>query len=355
MINRRNFIKDLSALGVLGTLPHTSKLGVNQRLKNLNQKEKIWGLFLHLSYNMWEAYVSSDVPITESRGYRPYLRFSDKLWNDALERMAAVGMNMVVITLGDGVKYKSHPEIAVRDAWSTDRLREELKKIRKLGMEPIPELNFSAGHDTWLKQYSRMLSTDKYYEVCSDLIKEITALFDRPRFFHLGMDEETAGNQRNYDYVVVRQNELWWSDFYFLISEVEKNGARPWIWSDYVWHHPDLFYRNMPKSVLQSNWYYRADFDKKKTAVKAYLDLEKSGFDQIPTASNWGGGDWHSKDGQESIMNTVKFCSKNISDDHLLGFLQTIWSPTIEEKREKVLNSIDQVGAAKRWFEQNNR
>ena len=33
-------------------------------------------------------------------------------------------MNMVVIDLGDGVKYESHPEIAVKGAWSTTELRE---------------------------------------------------------------------------------------------------------------------------------------------------------------------------------------------------------------------------------------
>src|SRR5690625_4966415 len=131
MTNRRTFIKELSALSAFSIVPSTlfSKPG------SILQDEKICGLFLHLSYNMCTEYVSPTVLITKERGYRPYLRVSDKLWNDALEKMAEEGMNMVVITLGDGVKYESHPEIAVRDAWSVKRLREELKKIRKLGIE----------------------------------------------------------------------------------------------------------------------------------------------------------------------------------------------------------------------------
>ena len=51
-------------------------------------------------------------------------------------------MNMVVWTLGMQ-SYMSHPEIAVRNAWSTERLYKELEKIRNLGLEPIPKLNFS--------------------------------------------------------------------------------------------------------------------------------------------------------------------------------------------------------------------
>ena len=86
-------------------------------------------------------------------------------------------------------------------------------------------------------------------------------MFDRPRFFRLGMDAEDYGNQKYYKHVVIRQSDAWWRDFLFLVQEIEKGGARAWIWSDYVWHHPELLYRKMPKSVVQSNWYYDAKFD----------------------------------------------------------------------------------------------
>ena len=49
-------------------------------------------------------------------------------------------------------------------------------------------------------------------------------IFKKPRFFHLGMNEETAGAQQDYNYLVVRKNDVWWGDFYFLIAEVEKGG-----------------------------------------------------------------------------------------------------------------------------------
>lgn len=76
-----------------------------------------------------------------------------ELWNELQQKMLGVGVNMVVIDLGDGVKYESHPEIAVRGAWSVKQLRQELAKLRKMGIEPIPKLNFSATHDIWLGPY----------------------------------------------------------------------------------------------------------------------------------------------------------------------------------------------------------
>ena len=341
MTKRRDFIKQLSAAGLLCSMPN---ILLSQQIPS---HDKVWACLLHLSFNMWEEYISPHRPF---RGYRADLQLSESLWNDAIVKMSDEGMNMVVIDLGDAVRYESHPEIAVQNAWSTKQLRNQLDKMRKLGLEPIPKLNFSTGHDIWLGKYSRMVSTDEYYKVCSDLIEEVSNLFDKPRFFHLGMDEESANNQSYYNYVVVRQNDAWWNDFYFLVGEVEKQNSRAWIWSDYMlWNHPEQFFKKMPKSVIQSNWYYGQNFDinpiyeKTPNEVKAYLDLEAHGYDQIPT------GSFHAIN-EKNILNTVQFCDKSIEDTRLLGFLQTFWKPTIEEYRERILKGIELTGNAKEWF-----
>jgi len=348
MTDRRSFIRNVSLAGMVSAVPGILLPGKKVASPESERKEeKIWGCLLHLSYNFWVEY-SSPSPF---RGYRPYLQLSEKLWNDATKKMAEQGLNFVIIDLGDGIKYESHPEISVNNAWSVVRLRKELERLRKLGLEPIPKLNFSAGHDIWLGKYSRMVSTDKYYEVCGDLIEEVADLFHTPRFFHLGMDEENAEDQRYLDYIVVRQHDLWWHDFYFFVDKVEKSGSRSWIWSDYLWHHPEDFFKKMPKSVIQSNWYYEENFDENLQAVKAYLDLEKFGYDQIPT------GGFYKKDGkgEKNILNLVKFCSNEISEPKLLGFLQTFWAPTIEENRPGILKAIDLIGEAKKWFENNHK
>ena len=94
-------------------------------MNNLGKNNKIWACLLHLSFNMWEEFISPHRPF---RGFRPNLELSEALWNDAIDLMAKQGVNMVVIDLGDAVKYESHPEIAVNNAWSTTRLKQELKK-----------------------------------------------------------------------------------------------------------------------------------------------------------------------------------------------------------------------------------
>lgn len=297
----------------------------------------IKGNLLHLGFNMW-----ADRVVTERWAdhvtAQPDLRFEESLWDDLLERMVGAGLNMVVIDLGDAVKYESHPEIAVKGAWTPKKLRAELKKLRTMGLEPIPKLNFSTAHDAWLGPYARMVSTDRYYGVCKDLIAEVVDLFDKPRLFHLGMDEETSGHQKHYLYLVVRQYDLWWHDFLFLVDQVEKAGARAWIWSDYVWNHPDLFFERMPKSVLQSNWYYGKEFNDQVNYVKAYRDLEEHGYDQVPTGSNWSC--------VENTQGTIDWCRKVIAPERFKGYLQTSWKPTLEVERARHEQAIDLAGKA---------
>ncbi len=303
--------------------------------------DKIWAGLLHLSFNV-------ALGIKKFGGIRTEFEPVESLWNDAITNLARNGFNMVVLDLGDAILYDSHPEIAVRNAWTPDRLRIELEKIRRSGLEPIPLLNFSTGHDAWLGKYARMVSTDQYYAVCRDLIKEVITIFDVPRFFHLGMDEETTKNQLSvgFEHIIVRQKELWWGDFYSIIGEVFKNGSRPWVWSDYYWHNPELFLKFMPKSVMQSNWYYNESFDENISYVKAYLDLEKFGYDQIPT-------DCYTDEDPKSFYNTVKYCSEKIDDSRLYGFLQTFWKPITEEYRDLTMKGIDHAGNAKKWYFEN--
>lgn len=328
MTNRRNFIKQMSAVGILSSMP-----SILFSQSSLLKPNKTWACLLHLNYNS-----------------PPTLKFNDLTWNNITQKMMQNGMNMVVIDLGDAILYKSHPEIAVKNAWTRNRLRNEIERLKKMGLEPIPKLNFSTGSDTWLGEYSRMISTEKYYSVCRDLIAEVSDLFDKPRYFHIGMGEETEATQSKQNYVVIRQNSLWWNDFHFLVKEVEKKGSRAWIWSDYLWRHPEQFLERMPKSVVQSNWYYGENFDEKesmKPNIKSYLDLEKHGYDQIPCGAYGGIENQYNA---KSILNTVQFCKEHIDDKRLNGFLQTFWKPTINENNESLTKGVELLGEAKTWY-----
>ncbi|MGB9620253.1 MAG: Tat pathway signal protein, partial [Armatimonadota bacterium] len=164
----------------------------------------IWGYLIHLGYNMWLDREAPELDKPDLSA-KSYLRFDEELWDELLPAMSAAGVNTLVIDLGEGVRYASHPEIAVDGSWSVEKLQAEVERLRSMGIEPIPKLNFSATHDAWLGPYSRMVSTSTYYEVCRDLIGEVIEIFDGPPLFHLGMDEETAEHQRHHAYAVMRQ------------------------------------------------------------------------------------------------------------------------------------------------------
>jgi hypothetical protein len=276
------------------------------------------------------------------------MTFDETLWNNIIKKMKDSAINMVVLDLGDAVRYESHPEIAVKNAWSTQKLENEIYKLRELGIEPIPKLNFSTTHDTWLGKYSRMVSTKEYYQVCTNLIKEVCEIFNNPRFFHLGMDEESYDYQKNFRMVHLRNGDLWWDDLYFFLNEVEKNGSRPWVWSDYVWNHPDLFYSKMPLDVLQSNWYYGTNFDPENVKDKKgdwfnstpyFKELDLKGFDQIPCGSNYSN--------DENFIELTKYCNEQLNSKRLLGFIQTTWKPMLNNCRQTQREAIEQVSQAK--------
>lgn len=329
--SRRAFLKAAAAATVAGRVRARA---VDAGAPATRPARIMWTHLLHLGCNMWfdwdnPAFRDSYVNMT------PNLRFDEKLWNELLPRMADAGINTVILVVADGVRYKSHPEIAVKGAWSTGRLREELARLREHGIEPIPKLNFSTTHDTWMKDYARRVSTEPYYAFCRELIAEVIELFDKPRFFHLGMDEETAAHQVGHEHVVLRQHDLWWRDFLFYVKEVERGGSRAWIWSDYVWEHPEVFFAKMPKGVLQSNWYYGRQFDRKVKAVQAYHQLDEHGYQQVPAASN------HSS--PQSFDLTVKYCREHLTPERLAGFMQTVWRPLTEQYRDRHLQAVEQV------------
>lgn len=304
----------------------------------------IWANLLHLGYNMWgdwdNPHLSYDM---EYWSVKPYLRFDEDVWRALTARMVDAGLNMMVIDLGEGLRYESHPELAVKGSWSAKKLRKELARLRSLGLEPIPKLNFSTTHDVWLGEYARCVSTPCYYRVCADLIAEVIALFDTPRFFHLGMDEETPGHQVNFRYIVSRQFDQWWEDLLLLVREVERHGCRAWVWSDDIWYHRDTFLDTMPTSVVQSNWYYWDNYNRRRDhRVQAWLDLDERGFDQIPTASIWKY--------ERNLADMVKYLKPRLSPERLLGFMQTPWHPTKPEFLDRHFLAIDTMAEViARW------
>ena len=266
-----------------------------------DRSKEIKSFLLHLGHNMWCEWLPEELMKDEciAERNRPDKRLAcdETVWRKTTARLAERGMNMVVIDVGEALAYPSHPELAIEGSWSPDKMRAEVARLKGLGLEPIPKLNFSATHDGWLKDYHRMLSTPEYYRVVDDVIGDTIEAFGNPRFIHLGFDEERAEWMRKLNYFVARQGELWWHDFLYTVGCAEKRGVRAWVWSDCGPHKPEYFTR-CPKSVLQTAWYYDAYNAKLSMDPKAnphywklqnFIDLDKFGFDQVACGSNWVG------------------------------------------------------------------
>ncbi len=285
------------------------------------KNEMIWAYMLYLGDHMWED-ETSEPNMYLPKPYREEMRTDVHAWDAVISFLAERKYNMVLVDVGDGIKFDSHPEISAPNAWEKDFVKKKLDEMRALGLEPIPKLNFSTGHDTWLKTYRRMISTPAYYAVCADLIREVCEVFGNPRFFHIGCDEEIP-TASNVDITIVRNRALWWHDFYFLCKECEKHGARPWIWSDSIWSHEEDFLQKMPKSVLQSNWYYYpfcqwgSKHAHRNVEWGAYELLDRHGFDQILTASTWNCS--------FNQHQTVAHGKEKLSAEHLVGFMTAPW------------------------------
>lgn len=307
--------------------------------------EMMWAYLIHLSDNMW-----SDRPdVTEGTPYHETLDLDEPTWRKVIDFLPTQGINTVVIDVGDAIEYESHPEIAIPGAWSKDKLRAELAHMREIGLTPLPKLNFSAGHDAWMKIYARMLSTPVYYQFCRDVICEVAELFDHPAYFHLGLDEEIEVHQRNKTICVIRNGDLWWHDANFLFDCCEKVGARPWVWADPCWTvrgRQEEYLRRMSKSVLQSNWWYHpikreADGTIADFHYQAYLALDEAGFDQVPTVSTiWG----HSKNGQE----TMQLMKDECNPAQVKGFMTAPWRFTYADDVYDLLNDAARLYQGKK-------
>ena len=344
-MTRKEFVV---GMGALAAVPAFAK-----------KPSEIRAVLLHMGMNMWGEWRAPGEPKIEGKRYtRDEIYFSEDVWKRTIDHAQKRGFNMVVMDLGEFLAYPSHPELAVKGSWSAERMSSEVKRLKAMGLEPIPKMNFSATHHQWLKQYGRMLSTEPYYRVCADVLKDVSEIFERPRFIHLGFDEEKPENQRKRLVVCLRQNEMWWHDLLWFVGHVEKLGSRAWMFSDYGWHHPE-FIKKCPKSILQSNWYYNEDavgydVDKMKDwfkpKLRLFADLDKAGFDQVPCPSNWMSSKLKASgrtDNSDCAGEVVKYCRANIAPDRLKGFMMASWA---ECKTEGAFRfncaGMDQLAAA---------
>ena len=344
-------------------------------------KNEIRAILLHLGQNMGGDYLAPGEKRQKGlQSTADHLRTDEKVWHDLTARMQKRNFNMAVIDVGEGLVFPSHPELAVKGSWSAEKLAAEVKRLKSMGIEAIPKLNFSTCHDGWLKEYGRMVSTDVYRKVVKDVIDDTCTVFGNPRWMHLGLDEENAEMQRNYPLVIIRREELWWRDFFHCLKCLEAHGTQGMAFSSYAAQtYPEGFYARMPKSVVQNIGLYghghdidaiRAEIEKRKKRVpprpidhlvrkvktlEAIEALNERGFKILGLTSNWV---WKGemkkpwpvgKDYPQDPEAAAWFCGyirSRVSSENLIGMMTAPWGEIKPDLQYYWESAIDQLADA---------
>ncbi|MBQ4518786.1 MAG: hypothetical protein II997_09430 [Clostridia bacterium] len=189
------------------------------------------------------------------------IQFDDEAWDIIIKECHENGINAILLDVGEGVQYPSHPELARPGSWPVERVHKEVKRLKELGIALIPFVNFSATHHHWLGDYAKMMSTEPYYKVCRELIQDTYEMFGKPPYIMLGMDEEdnTFCLRNMKGLVSMRRGKLFWHDLQFLCDCVRETGASPWIAADHLIKFPEEFRKNVStEDITLIPWHYMA-------------------------------------------------------------------------------------------------
>lgn len=327
-----------------------------------------FAILVHLGENMWG----------DMRAQKE-MHFDREVWNNIVDKCLKEGLDTIVLDLGEGVVYPSHPEIAIPGAWTAEETKREVARLKSLGLRIIPKLNFSAVHDAWMGIYERMVSTPEYYKVVRDLIFDAYELFDSPEYIHIGMDEESPKHADDpmYEFVCIRRGNLWHHDIKYLSECVKEAGSKVFIWGCPFMHYEEP-YEYMDKDTLvgESNYYefkkekwtkisdqskevqefyatrfvqrygYTIEYVEEDPVVQLAIDTMKKcaerGFDIAPVSSNI-----FIKTNDRS---TVEYYSGQDYRDSIKMYIGCPWIMTNKKSEAAILEEIELLGNAKREF-----
>ncbi len=317
-------------------------------------QKKLWTLLVCLSRNMW-------------KDTHTELGFNEEMWDWILEEAPKRGFNCILLDVGDGIQYHSHPEISLKDSWTHARVHKEIARCRELGITIIPRVNFSSTHCNWLKQYARMISTDIYYQVCADIIKEIYEVFEHPQYLYIGGDEEDLNMVKNRDYACCRHGELYWHDLRYLVDCVADTGAKPTICYDAAFIHPDEYRKRFDvNEVLLCPWYYWSSKPENFTKMEDFpwrhfdhLNLEyieelprlknfrEQGIDYCKAGQTYLPTSWPSR--PNNTWNLMEFLA-DAPDENIIGHIVAPWLPFNKDSIKDYERAFSDFEKAKAHF-----
>lgn len=269
----------------------------------------ICGFLLHVShYDSWWCGLKSEE--------KP---FDIDLGLEVVDKMAEVGLNLLVIDCADGVEYESHPELSRHYSVPMGTLEGLVERAQEKSIEVVPKLNFSHSeyerHNYWFRPHNALFDNNEYWRNAFDVIDELIETCKPPRYFHIGMDEDdNRSNSRR------------------LRDGLKERGLRAVMWNDSA-HDVKRPARaekalaaekEIPKDVVQVVWDY--------TCVQLGIvqRLVKQGFEV------WGAPGRNP--GQVSAWRDAILQSGG------KGLLMVLWLPCHRSNRSKFFKLIEEIG-----------
>lgn len=335
--------------------------------------KKMWALLVYLGEHMWGRKLDT-------------LRFDREVWNNIIRECLEYGLDTIVLDCGEGIRYKSHPELAINGSWDPEELNAEVKRVNALGIQIIPKLNFSAAHDLWFQEYGlSKISTPEYYSTCKELINELYEIFDAPKYIHLGLDEESpdiATPENHY-----RVGEALLKDYKYLCDCVRETGAVPCLWNSPFIHYEEAYdyfdkdvviYSEMYYTFKKEEWtrmedqddwvknYYKNDFPKREQYpeyVAKYGDVPVEYVEQDPFVERTiRKREEYVKRGYQVVAATsnifiktndratVEYYHGSDIEHGIAGYFACPWIATTKENEAAILEEIRLLGNARREF-----
>jgi len=197
-------------------------------------------------------------------------RFDRALMEDLINLTADCGYNTVILDVADAVAYASHPELRQPYTVPMQELADLSDLARGRGLEVIGKLNFAKSdrhrNNWWFRPHRDRPDDDAYFDHAWQVIDEVREACGKGRYFHVGMDEDTARDVAPYCAVIERLHEgladrdcrtVVWSDLCVQ-------------WSDDLAAKAEAAAKHLPRDVVVNIWHYRQAFPER---LKMLVDL----------------------------------------------------------------------------------
>lgn len=164
---------------------------------------------------------------------------------DFIDKASNARFNTIILSINNGMKFNSHPEISKKNAFTKEQIQELIRYAKERHLEVIPMIDL-LGHQEWLlapvypelilkegilKDPNMFLTYDprktEVYKIIFDILTEIIEIF-KPKYIHIGHDEafglRAFSEPESYQLFAEHVNRI--HDF------LSKNGIKTMIWGD---------------------------------------------------------------------------------------------------------------------------